>query len=198
MVALHTSSRRLGLELRANCARCGTEADADETVREELARLGRKSNRSVRKWRMNEVSSAPGGTAPDSGDEERSLAELTKQLTEQTTTLARKEVELAKAEMAVKAKRFAVGAGAFGGAGLIGVLALDALTAAAILGLAEAVDAWLAALIVTAAYAALTGLLAVVGSSRVETGTPPVPEETVESVKEDVEWVKAKAKRDRP
>jgi Putative Actinobacterial Holin-X, holin superfamily III len=166
-------------------------------VREELARLGRKSNRSVRKWRMNQVSSAPGG-APDSGDEERSLAELTKQLTEQTTTLARKEVELAKAEMAVKAKRLAVGAGAFGGAGLIGVLAFDALTAAAILGLAEAVDAWLAALIVTAAYAALAGLLAVVGRSRVETGTPAVPEETVESVKEDVEWVKAKAKRDRP
>jgi hypothetical protein len=167
-------------------------------VREELARLGRKSNRSVRKWRMNQVSSAPGG-APDSGDEERSLAESTK-LTEQTTTLARKEVELAKAkaEMAIRAKRLAVGAGAFGGAGLIGVLALDALTAAAILGLAEAVDAWLAALIVTAAYAALAGLLAVVGRSRVETGTPPVPEETVESVKEDVEWVKAKAKRDRP
>jgi hypothetical protein len=165
-------------------------------VREELARLGRKSNRSVRKWRMNQVSSAP-ERAPDSGDEERSLAELTK-LTEQTTTLARKEVELAKAEMAVRAKRLAVGAGAFGGAGLIGVLALDALTAAAILGLAEAVDAWLAALIVTAAYAALAGLLAGVGRSRVETGTPPVPEETVESVKEDVEWVKAKAKRDRP
>jgi hypothetical protein len=98
-----------------------------------------------------------------------------KQLTEQTITLARKEVELAKAEMAVKAKRFAVGAGAFGGAGLIGVLALDALTAAAILGLAEAVDAWLAALIVTAAYAALAGLLAVVGSSRVETGHPAGP-----------------------
>ena len=86
----------------------------------------------------------------------------------------------------------------FGVAGLIGVLALGALTAAAIVGLAEAVDAWLAALIVAAAYAALTGVLALVGRSRVQTGTPPVPEATVDSVKEDVEWVKTKAKRTRP
>jgi predicted lipid-binding transport protein (Tim44 family) len=131
-------------------------------------------------------------------DEERSLAELTKQLTEQTTTLARKEVELAKAEMALKAKRLGVGAGVFGVAGLIGVLALGALTAAAILGLAEAVDAWLAALIVAATYAALAGVLALAGRARVQSGTPPVPEATVESVKEDVEWVRTKAKHDRP
>jgi Putative Actinobacterial Holin-X, holin superfamily III len=146
---------------------------------------------------MNQGPSRPEG-ARDSATEERSLAELTKQLAEQTTTLARKEVELAKAEMALKAKRLGVGAGTFGVAGLVGMLALGALTAAAILGLAESVDAWLAALIVTAAYAALAGLLAVVGRSRIEIGTPPVPEETVESVKEDVEWVKVKAKHDRP
>jgi hypothetical protein len=147
---------------------------------------------------MNQISSVPGGAAHDPADEERSLAELTKQLTQQTTALARKEVELAKAEMAFKAKRLGIGAGAFGVAGLVGVLALGALTAAAILGLAEAVDAWLASSIVAAAYAALAGLLAVVGRSRIETGAPPVPEETVESVKEDVEWVKAKAKHDQP
>jgi len=129
-----------------------------------------------------------------SGADERSLGELVKHLSDQTATLARKEVELAKAEMELKAKRLGVGAGAFGAAALIGVLALGALTATAILALATAVEPWLAALIVTLVYAAIAGALALVGRSRLEAGTPPVPEETVESVKEDVEWAKTKAK----
>jgi hypothetical protein len=52
-------------------------------------------------------------------------------------------------------------------------------------------------LIVTAVYAAIAGALAVVGKSRVEAGTPPVPEQAVDSVKEDVEWTKTKAKQAR-
>src|SRR5918994_139278 len=126
--------------------------------------------------------------------EQRSLAELTKQLTEQTTALARKEVELAKAEMSLKAKRLGFGAGAFGGAGLIGVLALGALTAAAILGLAEAVDTWLAALIVAVVYAAVAGALALIGRGRVQAGTPPLPERAIDSSKQDVEAAKRSAK----
>jgi hypothetical protein len=129
--------------------------------------------------------------------DERSLAELTKQLTEQAATLARKEVELAKAEMTIKAKRLGMGAGAFGAAGVIGLLALGALTATLILALATALAAWLAALIVTVVYAAIAGALALVGKSRVKAGTPPVPEQAVDSVKEDVEWTKTKAKQAR-
>jgi Putative Actinobacterial Holin-X, holin superfamily III len=129
--------------------------------------------------------------------DERSVSELTKQLSDQATTLARKEVELAKAEMSLKAKRLGLGAGAFGAAGLIGALALGALTAAAILALAEAVDAWLSALIVAVVYAALAGVLALVGRSRVQAGTPPVPERAIESAKEDVEAAKRSAKEAR-
>lgn len=129
--------------------------------------------------------------------DEPSLAELTKQLSDQTTALARKEVELAKAEMSLKAKRLGIGAGAFGAAGLIGVLALGAVTAAAILALAEAVDAWLAALIVGLVYAAVAGILALLGRSRVQAGTPPVPERAIESSKEDVEAAKRSAKEAR-
>ena len=139
--------------------------------------------------------------APSDGEREladRPVGELVKQLTEQTSSLARKEVELAKAELALKGKRAGMGAGMFGGAGLIGVYAVGALTAAAILGLAEAVDGWLAALIVGAAYAALAGILALTGKSKVQQATPPVPEETVESVKEDVEWAKTSARVKRP
>jgi hypothetical protein len=146
---------------------------------------------------MNQVPSQQSEVSRQSADDERSLAELTKQLSDQATALARKEVDLAKAEMGLKAKRLGIGAGAFGGAGLIALLALGALTAAAIMGLAEAVDGWLAALIVAAAYGAVAGILALIGRSRVQAGTPPLPEETVESVKEDVEWAKTKAKQAR-
>ena len=138
----------------------------------------------------------PDPHVPNSRDE-RSLAELTRQLSDQATTLARKEVELAKAEMSLKAKRLGFGAGAFGAAGLIGVLALAVVTTAAILGLAEALDSWLAALIVAVVYAVVAGVLALVGRSRVQAGTPPLPERAIESSKEDVEAAKRSAKEAR-
>ncbi|HWM62620.1 MAG TPA: phage holin family protein [Solirubrobacterales bacterium] len=134
--------------------------------------------------------------APDDA-KERSVSELLQQLTEQTTRLAQKEIELAKAEMAVKGKRLGIGAGAFSAAGLISLLALGAATAGAILGLATALEGWLAALIVAVAYLALAGVLALVGRSKVQAATPPVPEQTVESIKEDVESTKEKAKEGR-
>ena len=131
------------------------------------------------------------------GTDQQSLGELTKQLSEQTTTLARMEVELAKAELQQKGKQIGIGAGAFGGAGLFGFYAFGALTATLILALTEAVDPWLAALIVTVAYAAIAGVLALVGRGRVRRGTPPTPERAIESTKEDVETAKRSAKEAR-
>jgi hypothetical protein len=134
---------------------------------------------------------------PPATTDDRSIAELAKQLSDQATTLAHKEVELAKTEMQIKAKRVGLGASALGAAGLIGLLALGALTAGAILGLVEAMDAWLAALIVAVAYAAIAGVLALVGRRRVEAGTPPVPERAIQSTKQDVEAAKRGAKEGR-
>ncbi len=124
---------------------------------------------------------------------EASVAELVKQLTEQSSRLARQEVELAKAELAIKGKRAGIGAGMFGGAGVCGFYAFGALIAAAVLGLSTAVAAWLAALIVTAVLAAIAGILALQGKSKVAQATPPVPEQATESVKEDVRWAKSRA-----
>jgi uncharacterized membrane protein YqjE len=125
---------------------------------------------------------------------EQSLGELTKQLSDQTTQLVRSEVELAKAELAEKGKQAGLGAGMFGGAGLFGLYALGALTAAAILALDTAMNGWLAALIVAVVYAAVAGVLALVGKGRVQQATPPVPEQAIDSAKEDVEWAKERAK----
>jgi len=130
-------------------------------------------------------------------DGDRSISELVRDLSEQSAELARKEVELAKTEMALKAKRIGIGAGAFGAAGLVGLFALGALTATFILALATALDGWLAALIVTAAYAAVAGVLALIGRARVRAGTPPVPEQAIESTKHDVEYAKRSAKEAR-
>lgn len=129
--------------------------------------------------------------------QDRSVAELARQLSLQTTDLARHEVELAKAEMLVKGQRAGIGAGMFGGAGALGLYALGALTAAIIAGIAEALPVWAAALIVAALYGAVAGILALRGRSKVQQATPPVPEQTVQSVKEDVRYTKQRAQEAR-
>jgi MFS family permease len=121
---------------------------------------------------------------------ERPIGELLKQLSEETTTLVRKELDLAKAEMAEKGKQAGKGAGMFGAAGVIGFLALGALTAFFIMLLDGAVPNWAAALIVAAVYAAIAGVLALTGKKNVKEATPPKPEQTVETIKEDVQWAK--------
>jgi len=132
--------------------------------------------------------------APNSQASDASAAELVKQLSEQTSRLARQEVALAKAELTAKGQQAGIGAGMFGGAGVFGFYALGALTATAILALATAVSAWLAALIVTVVLAATAGVLALQGRSKVQQATPPVPERATESVKEDVQWAKTRAR----
>jgi len=128
---------------------------------------------------------------------DHSLADLARQLSNQTTDLVRHEVELAKAELRVKGKRAGIGASMFGGAGALGVYALGALTAAIIAGIAEALPVWASALIVAAVYGAIGGILALRGKKKVQQATPPLPEETVQSVKEDVRYTKQRAQEAR-
>jgi uncharacterized membrane protein YqjE len=125
----------------------------------------------------------------------RPTSELVKQLADQTTSLVRAEVELAKAELSEKGKRAGIGAGLFGGAGVVSLYGVGALIFAAGLGLAKVVDGWLAALIVAVVLFVLAGILALTGRGQVKQAVPPVPEQTVRSVKTDVETVKERAHR---
>ncbi len=120
------------------------------------------------------------------------MGELFKELSNDLSTLVRQELKLAQAEMTEKGKRAGIGAGMFVAAGIVALLALGALTACVIAALAEGMDVWLAALIVTAIYLAVAGVLALIGRKRVSEATPPVPEQTVETVKEDVQWAKTR------
>ena len=129
-----------------------------------------------------------GGTGADPRDQ--SIPELLKSLSNETTTLVKQELDLAKAEMAEKGKQAGKGAGMFGGAGLLGLGAFGAFTAFLIALLQTAVNhTWLAALIVTAVYGAIAAVLALQGKNKIQEATPPAPQ-TVETLKEDVEWAK--------
>jgi hypothetical protein len=143
-----------------------------------------------------ERSAAAGGTTREPLGEQ-SLPELTKRLADQASSLAQKEVELGKAELELKGKRLGLGAGAFGAAGVLGMYALGALVATAILALAIVLDAWLAALIVSAGLGAAAGIMALMGKRKVDEGAPPIPEEAIESTKTDVEHTKQRAKEGR-
>lgn len=125
---------------------------------------------------------------------QHSTGELVKQLSEQTSTLVRQEIELAKVELETKGKRFGEGAGMFGAAAVVALLALGTLTALVLSLLDKAMDFALAALIVTLVYAAVAAVLARAGRERVKRGLPATPEQTVETVKEDVQWAKTQAR----
>jgi Putative Actinobacterial Holin-X, holin superfamily III len=129
--------------------------------------------------------------------QEASTADLVKQLSEQSNRLLQQELELLKAELRVKGKRAGAGAGLFGGAGVFALLALGALTAAAVAALATGMATWLAALIVAVVWAVVAGVMALIGKKEVEQALPPVPEDSVESVKEDVQWTRTRAQQGR-
>lgn len=129
---------------------------------------------------------------PDRGLREEPTGALFKQLSEDLSTLVRQELRLAQAEMAEKSKKAGIGIGMVGGAGLVSFLALQTLTACLVALLATAMDVWISALIITVLYAAVAAGLGLSGKKQVSEATPPVPEQTTETLKEDVQWAKTR------
>lgn len=117
------------------------------------------------------------------------LGELIASLSQQLTTLVKGEVELAKAQVAEKGRSMGLGIGLFVGAGLFGFFAFAVLVATAVLGLANVLPAWLAALIVGVALLLLAGLLAFVGKKALDKAKEVKPE-PVANLKQDIEIVK--------
>ena len=125
---------------------------------------------------------------------ERPIGEVATQLTKDISLLVRQEVALAKEEMREKGRVALPGIGMIGAAGLVALSATGALTAFLILALAEAMDGWLAALIVGVVLAIGAAALAWAGKEQVAEAGSPLPEQTIETVEEDVKWVKEQAK----
>src|SRR5215217_6613248 len=124
---------------------------------------------------------------------ERPIGEVAKSLTSDLSLLLRQEIDLAKAEMAEKGRTAAPGLGMFGGAGVVALCAAGALTAFLVLVFSLFLAEWAAALIVGAVLAAVAYVLIRQGKERVAEAGKPVPEQTIETVKEDMEWAKTRA-----
>lgn len=124
-----------------------------------------------------------------------SVPELVRQASEQLTHVVRSEMRLAQAEMKEKGKRAGFGGGMFGGAAIMGLLALWALVFGAIAGFALVLPVWAAALTVAGALLLVAGVLALVGKQQIGSATPPKPERTMDSVRADVEAIREGAQR---
>ena len=122
--------------------------------------------------------------------ESQTLGALVHQLSQQIPDLVRSEIRLAQAEVAQKGKRAGVGIGMFGVAGLLAFLGLGTLVATAVLGLANVVDAWLAALIVALVLLAGAAVAGLAGKNKVSEATPAAPEKAIRGIKDDIATVK--------
>ena len=116
------------------------------------------------------------------------LGSLVRELTEDLSTLVRQELELAKAETKLEVVRAGKAGGAFGGAGLAGWLTVLFVSLAVMFALGAVMPLGWAALIVAVIWGAVAAALFVVGRRKMRT-VNLVPEKTVETVKEDVQWL---------
>jgi uncharacterized membrane protein YqjE len=139
---------------------------------------------------MAEVTNTYGQT-----NEDKPIGELVRQLTEQSSTLIRQELRLATAELQEKGKHAGVGAGMFGGAGVVALFGVGALIAAAIIGLGTLIEPWIAAVIVGVVLLAVAGVVALLGKKQVQQATPAKPEQAIDSVQRDINTVKERAQR---
>lgn len=141
--------------------------------------------------------SVPAGSVSGGSTADASTAELVQLAAEQISRLVRDELALARAELTDKGRHAGIGVGLFGGGGALGLYGIGALIAATVLLLAEAVPAWLAALIVAVALFAVAGVLALLGSRQVRQAVPPMPEDAAASVRADVQTVASAVRRER-
>ncbi|MGN5382495.1 hypothetical protein BIV25_19990 [Streptomyces sp. MUSC 14] len=123
------------------------------------------------------------------------MSELVQRASQQLTELVRGELRLARAEMKEKGKRYGRGGGLFGGAGVVGLLMLQALIATVIAALSVTLPVWAAGLIVTAVLGVIAAVMAMSGKKQVDQAAPPTREQTVENVKADVAEIKESAQR---
>jgi Putative Actinobacterial Holin-X, holin superfamily III len=124
---------------------------------------------------------------------ERPIGEVARDLTRDLSLLVRQEMELAKSEMTAKARVAAAGLVMMIAAAVAALMAAGALTACAAIVLAIFLPDWLAALLVGAGLAAGAYAMVMHGKRRALQAGSPIPEQTIETVKEDVEWAKTRA-----
>lgn len=140
-----------------------------------------------------------GGAASDRGalDAEPGLGDLLKQLAQDSATLVRQEVALAKAEMQHNLKAALRDAAMAAVGGVVAVLGLLVLLVAVIVGLSDALDEpWLGPLIVGILFLIVGGILAKKSLDKLK-GDSLTPDQTMETLKEDKQWLQSEIKQAR-
>lgn len=140
---------------------------------------------------MSEPQHPPGGQTLS----DESVAELVKRAASQTAELVRKEFQLGQVELKDKGRRAGKGVGLLGAAAVVALYGGGALIAAAVLGLATAVEPWLSALIVGVVLLVVAGIVGLVGKKATTDALPPTPEQTMASVHDDLEHLKEQTSR---
>jgi uncharacterized membrane protein YqjE len=120
--------------------------------------------------------------------------ESVQQFVSDVTTLIRHEIALAQSEMSEKIKSAAVGAGMLSAAALAAVMTLVCLTALVAVLLTLVIAPWIAVLLVTLVWGGVALVAGLVGKRKVSDATPFMPDETIEQIKEDAAWARARTK----
>jgi Putative Actinobacterial Holin-X, holin superfamily III len=128
-------------------------------------------------------------STPVTPEDPGSLGEIISDISDGLSQLFRKEVELAKAEIRTEAAKAGKVAGMFGGAGLAAWLTAVMLSFALAFGLGNVMDLGWAALIVAVIWAIIALVLFLVGRGKAKE-VSPVPRQTVDTLKEDAQWLK--------
>ncbi len=125
----------------------------------------------------------------------RSLVDLVTSLPDQVRELVQREIDLVKAEVIAKVKALGIGVGLILAAAIVALLAVGVLLGLIIILLSLVMPAWLAALIVLVLLLGVTAVLALAGKKKIEDGVPPVPTESIESIRKDIAAVTGRGKR---
>jgi len=122
-------------------------------------------------------------------EDPRSTFAILASLPQQVIALVKAELQNIKLELIAKGKHIGIGVGLFVVAAAILFFMLGVLVAAAVLGIAVALPAWLSALIVAAGLLVLAGLCGLIGIMQIKKATPPL-DESIESINDDIQAVR--------
>lgn len=125
----------------------------------------------------------------------RSLFQLIADVPKLVSDLVAAEIEQLKAEMMAKLKALGIGAGLIAGAAVVLLFMVGVLLTAAILALSLVMPGWLAALLVALVLLIIAAILGLIGYRKLEKGMPPVPERTIDSVKDDIDVIRGTLSR---
>ena len=118
-----------------------------------------------------------------------STGELIAELSQQTSRLVRDELRLAQKELQQSARHAGIGAGLAGAAGVLALLGLATLIAAAVAALSLVLSVWLSAVIVAVVLFVAAGIAALIGKKQAEQVPAPATE-PLDSVKTDIDEIK--------